>query len=91
MIVVHTFFNTSTRDAGEANLREVKASLVLHSEFQDSQGYTEKPRVSKSKRKAIGCFARMCLSVPTEARRGHQVIWNRDDSVVNHHVGALNS
>lgn len=74
MIVVHTFFNTSTRDAGEANLREVKASLVLHSEFQDSQGYTEKNKNKQTNKQSHTSTPKeqWQLSKEATARRARQ-------------------
>jgi hypothetical protein len=50
--VAHAF-NPKTWEA-EAGGSEFEASLGLQSEFQDSQGYTEKPRLEKTKKKKKG-------------------------------------
>jgi hypothetical protein len=48
-VVVHAF-SPSTQEA-EANGFEFEASLGLHSELQDSQGYTEKLSQNKQTNK----------------------------------------
>jgi hypothetical protein len=50
-MVMHTF-NPSTREARQADFR-VQGHPDLQSEFQDSQGYTEKPCLEKPKNKKI--------------------------------------
>jgi hypothetical protein len=52
-VVVHAF-NPSTQEAEADRFLEFEASLPgLQSEFQDSQSYTEKPYLKKSKNKKI--------------------------------------
>jgi hypothetical protein len=48
-VVAHTF-NPSTREAEQADFW-VRGQPGLQSEFQDSQGYTEKPCLEKPKKK----------------------------------------
>jgi hypothetical protein len=52
-VVAHAF-NPRTQDSGGRGRRisEFEASLV-YSEFQDSQGYTEKPCLGKKKKKKL--------------------------------------
>jgi hypothetical protein len=50
-LVAHTF-NPSTWEAEAGGFLEFEASLVyIQREFQDSQGYTEKPCLEKPKHK----------------------------------------
>jgi hypothetical protein len=50
-MVAHAF-NPSTHSGGRGRrISEFEASLVYKSEFQDSQGYTEKPCLEKPKKK----------------------------------------
>jgi hypothetical protein len=49
-VVVHTF-NPSTGEAEAGGFLSFEAILVYKSEFQDSQGYTEKPCLEKPKKK----------------------------------------
>jgi hypothetical protein len=49
-VVAHAF-NPSTWEAEAGGFLSLKVSLVYKSEFQDSQGYTEKPCLEKPKKK----------------------------------------
>jgi hypothetical protein len=49
-VVAHAF-NPSTQEAEAGVISEFKPSLIYKSEFQDSQGYTEKPCLKKPKKK----------------------------------------
>jgi hypothetical protein len=76
-VVAHAF-NLSTREA-EAG------QTGLESEFQDSQGYPEKPSLEKPKPNqnpkanyvcmSVGLYA-MFVVIPKEAGRGHLTPWN---------------
>jgi hypothetical protein len=47
-VVVHAFKSQHLEGRGR-RISEFEASLVYRSEFQDSQGYTEKPCLGKKK------------------------------------------
>ena len=47
MVVAHAC-NPCTLGGRGKQISEFKASLVLQSEFQDNQGYTEKPCLTKT-------------------------------------------
>jgi hypothetical protein len=49
-VVAHAF-NPSTREAEAGGFRGQPVDEVDESEFQDSQGYTEKPCLEKPKKK----------------------------------------
>ena len=50
-MVVHAF-NPSTREVSEARDLHGQGQLGLQCEFQECQGYTEKPCLKKQKKKA---------------------------------------
>jgi hypothetical protein len=65
-VVAHTF-NPSTREEEAGRFLKFEASLVYR-EFQDSQGYTEKPclekpKTKKKEKKKIGSYKALELNV----------------------------
>jgi hypothetical protein len=52
-LVVGHAFNPSTREAEAGGSLWVKTQSGLQSEFQDSQGYTEKPCLRRKKRNGV--------------------------------------
>jgi hypothetical protein len=50
-VVVAHAFNPTTQETEAGRFLSLRANSGLQSEFQDSQGYTEKPCLEKTKKK----------------------------------------
>jgi hypothetical protein len=82
-VVVHAF-NPSTWEAEAGGFLSLRPAWS-QSEFQDSQGNTEKPCLKKPKKKNLFIICKYTVAVFRHSRRRHQILlW----MVVSHHVVA---